>query len=62
MIKPVPFIYKCPTCKWEKVVAPKSDALTPLDYFESCPECGCKKLNMEHLSYFRKLWLGLIGK
>lgn len=62
MIKPEPYVYKCPSCKWEKVVAPKSDALTPGDYFESCPECGNMELKMEPLNYLYRLWFSLLGK
>jgi len=39
-INPPRRIYKCPSCNWQKTVAPKSDALSPLDHFEECPKCG----------------------
>jgi len=48
MIKPQPKTYQCPSCNWQKTVAPKSDALSPLDYFEECPKCGNN--NLETLS------------
>ena len=39
-IRPAPMHYRCPACHWSKTVAPRSDALTPADYFSSCPACG----------------------
>ena len=39
-LRPAPMHYTCPTCHWSKTVAPRSDALTPADYFSSCPACG----------------------
>lgn len=46
MIKPQPKTYKCISCNWSKIVSPQRDALTPLDYFEECPKCGEKKLDV----------------
>ena len=39
-IRPPPRLFRCPACGWSKTVAPRSDALTPADYFSSCPACG----------------------
>lgn len=39
-IPPAPRIYTCPACHWSKTVAPRSDALMPGDYFDTCPTCG----------------------
>ena len=39
-LRPAPMHYTCPACHWSKTVAPRSDALTPADYFSSCPACG----------------------
>ena len=39
-ISPIPRHYTCPACHWSKTVAPRSDALTPADYFSECPACG----------------------
>jgi len=49
-IKPKPFTYKCSSCGWEKIIAPKSDAYSPLEYYESCPHCGSKKLKKKTFS------------
>ena len=40
MIKPPPKKYKCVKCSYSKVVAPKSDCLSPTDFVASCPKCG----------------------
>ena len=41
MIKPPACSYKCLSCEWKKIVAPKSNALIlGMDVFESCPKCG----------------------
>ena len=39
-ISPQPFKVKCQKCGYSKVVAPKSDALSPLDFITTCPKCG----------------------
>lgn len=39
-IRPQPRHYQCPACAWSKTVAPKSDALGPGDFFDTCPACG----------------------
>jgi len=46
MIKPPPKTFKCLSCNWSKTVSPKSDALSPLDYFDECPKCGENKLEV----------------
>ncbi len=41
MIKPEPQTYRCPACKWQHRVAPRSDALIEgTDVFRICPRCG----------------------
>jgi len=42
MIKPQPKTYQCLSCNWSKTVSPQSDVISPLDYFDKCPECGEK--------------------
>lgn len=50
MIKPPACSYQCPSCKWKKFVAPKSDALMlGVDVFESCPKCGNTNLEVNHV-------------
>jgi transcription elongation factor Elf1 len=39
-IRPQPRTYTCPQCGWSKIVAPRSDALGPGEYFSRCPVCG----------------------
>ena len=39
-IRPDPTTYACPACGWSKTVAPRSDALKPGEYFDTCPSCG----------------------
>jgi len=39
MIAPKPFKYKCPQCRYSKVVKPQSDALNPLEMLSVCPKC-----------------------
>ena len=46
-IPPPPKTYQCPTCGWSKTVAPRSDALTPGDYFGACPGCGHAPLDVQ---------------
>ena len=55
MIKPPACNYKCPSCKWEKIVAPKSDALIlGVDVFESCPKCGNIDLEVKRVGLIRE--------
>jgi len=44
-VRPKPVRYRCRDCHWEKIVAPRSDALAPGDFYEHCPVCG--SLNLE---------------
>ena len=39
-IRPSPSTYTCPSCRWSKTVAPRSDALMPGEFFSACPKCG----------------------
>ena len=39
-VKPPPITYRCAQCGWTKTVRPRSDALGPGDFFDSCPKCG----------------------
>ena len=39
-IKPKSFMAKCPKCGKMKLVAPKSDAGSPLDFLARCESCG----------------------
>lgn len=61
-IKPKPWIFKCPSCQWQKLIAPQSDVLMPGEYFDSCPECGCDSLKQESATVLQHLWAGLTGK
>lgn len=55
MIKPPACNYKCPSCKWEKIVVPKSDTLIlGLDVFESCPKCGNSNLEVNRVGLIAK--------
>lgn len=42
MIKPKPYKYICPECKYKKVVKPKSDVIHPKDLSSTCPKCFTK--------------------
>lgn len=37
-MKPKPFTYMCEECGWTKTVAPRSDALSPGEWFDRCPK------------------------
>lgn len=39
-ICPQPRYYHCAACNWSKTVVPRSDALAPGDFFDTCPICG----------------------
>lgn len=39
-IKPKSFIAKCPKCGKVKFIAPKSDALSPLEMCPMCEKCN----------------------
>lgn len=51
-IKPKLFAYICPSCSWKKVISPKSDCLTPWEYYACCPDCGNKNLKTEEVGTF----------
>lgn len=42
MLPPKPFKFVCPKCGYLKIVTPKSDALSPVDFFDICPKCKTK--------------------
>ncbi|MCT7493964.1 hypothetical protein [Aliarcobacter cryaerophilus] len=46
-IKPNPYKLVCPKCGFSKVVAPKSDALSPKDLVAMSPVCSKCKGTME---------------
>ena len=46
-IKPKPYKLVCPKCGFSKVVAPKSDALSPKDLVAMSPICPKCKEEME---------------
>ena len=46
-IRPGPITFSCPACGWSKIVAPRSDALKPGEYFDKCPVCGHEELSMQ---------------
>jgi Zn finger protein HypA/HybF involved in hydrogenase expression len=45
-IRPRPYTLVCEGCGWRKTVAPKSDALSPGEWFNACPKCGSKGLKL----------------
>jgi DNA-directed RNA polymerase subunit RPC12/RpoP len=61
-IQPTPTTYHCQKCGWKKTVAPKSDALMPGDHYDTCPECGSKKLKQQDASFIEKLGSMIPGK
>lgn len=46
-VRPQARTYSCPACGWSKTVAPRSDAFTPGDIYQSCPICGFKDLQQK---------------
>jgi len=54
-IAPNPFKFKCSNCGYSKVVRPKSDALSPMDFLNICPKCD-SKMEREELNFFDKLF------
>jgi len=36
----------CPRCGWKKDVSPKSDVLTPGEWVDECPRCGCEEIEI----------------
>ncbi len=55
MIKPQPFKYQCPQCGYSKIVKPKSDALNPVDWINSCPKCKTH-MNKMKLNLLEKIF------
>lgn len=51
MIQQKPFKFVCQKCGYLKIVAPKSDALSPTDFFDICPKCQTK-MEQKELSIF----------
>jgi Zn finger protein HypA/HybF involved in hydrogenase expression len=51
-VKPKPFTCECEACGWRKTVAPRSDALRPGEWFDACPKCGGKALEMRAAGWF----------
>ena len=39
-VAPKPFLAKCPKCGKMKLVAPKSDAINPVEMFPRCESCS----------------------
>ncbi len=39
MIKPPPFYFECPKCKFQEKHQPRSDNLQPDDKLRFCPKC-----------------------
>ena len=52
-VAPRPFKVTCPKCNYSKVVRPKSDALNPMDWINTCPKCDAK-MDREILSGISK--------
>ncbi len=61
-IKPKPFVYSCPACGWRKIVAPRSDALMPGEYYDCCPTCDHTPLKREELGVLAEIGNRLFGK
>jgi len=57
MIRPNPFIISCKKCHYCKVVHPKSDALSPSDFIQRCPECQTLMTKKEILTLLDKMKL-----
>lgn len=55
MIQPPPYKYKYPKCSYSKIVRPKSDVLSPMDFISTCPKCKTK-MKREELSGISKLF------
>lgn len=48
--KSTPTTYTCPTCRWSKTIAPRSDALMPGEFITCCPKCGHGQLETREAS------------
>ena len=62
-IKPNPYKLVCTKCGFSKIVAPKSDALSPKDLVAMspmCDKCGEKMIKTE-LSFIDKLFSRTLG-
>jgi len=59
MIKPTPYIVQCKACGYQKIIAPRSDAIMPWERaFTQCPKCQSLDVkNKERLTLFDKLAL-----
>lgn len=55
MIPPQPFKFKCPKCRYTKVVKPKSDVLNPMDMNNICHKCKAEMDKVE-LNIFDKIF------
>jgi transcription initiation factor IIE alpha subunit len=40
MIAPMPSKFVCSKCGYSKIHVPKSDAMMPTDFMQTCPKCG----------------------
>jgi Zn finger protein HypA/HybF involved in hydrogenase expression len=51
MIKPKPYKLVCQSCRYKKIVTPKSDALNPSDMILICPKCrgDMKKFTLSNM-------------
>ncbi len=49
-VKPMPYKLVCPKCGFSKIVAPKSDCLSPKDMMDMLPVCSKCKEKMERKS------------
>ena len=67
MIKPLPFIIKCPQCGWSKTIYPKSDVMDMswgIKYI-TCPQCGAettRETNTESLTDVFKIVKNIFNK
>ncbi|MGV8920225.1 MAG: hypothetical protein ACOH2R_20905 [Pseudomonas sp.] len=41
-----PSNFHCPVCGWKKTVVPLSDASSPDEWFDQCPECPNDRLQV----------------
>jgi len=54
MVAPASFKLVCPKCQYSKIVKPKSDVLSAMDFINSCPKCGTQ-MEKESLNFFSTL-------
>jgi Zn finger protein HypA/HybF involved in hydrogenase expression len=61
MIKPTPIKVTCQDCGFQKVFAPRSDAIMPGGYNrECCSKCGSKNIKVkDQVSIIDKIFGGL---